>query len=47
LLPDVGERSFKVRAAGDVYWPLQQCIKVYLSDSSVGSNDEDPTTRGC
>jgi hypothetical protein len=39
------DRSFKVRAAGDVQVPPQQCIEEYISDSSVGSDDEGPTMR--
>jgi hypothetical protein len=44
-LSDEGELSSKVWAAGDVQAPPQQCVDDNLSDSSVGSDDEDPAAR--
>jgi hypothetical protein len=45
LLRNEEDQSFKVCAAWDVQVPPQQCIEEYISDSSVGSDDEGPTTR--
>lgn len=39
------DRSFKVRAVKDIQPPPQQCIEEYISNSSVGSDDNGPTMR--
>jgi hypothetical protein len=39
------ERSYKVRAATDVLAAPQPPIEEYISDSSVGSNEDAPATR--
>jgi hypothetical protein len=39
------ECSYKVRAAADAQATPQQCIEEYISDFSVGSDDDAPTAR--
>jgi hypothetical protein len=39
------ERNYKVRDAADMQAPPQMPIEEYISDSSMGSDDDAPTTR--